>query len=126
VYEALKAAEDLQVEGISVAVANARFVKPLDTALLDGIAARFKYIVTIEENSVAGGFGSAVAEYLAQHCDRLKPVLPLIMGIPDSFIEHGAPAGLLADCGLTREGIRQRVRDLMAEPEIQEVRSRDL
>lgn len=117
VYEALKAAEDLQVEGISVAVANARFVKPLDTALLDGIAARFKHIVTVEENSIAGGFGSAVAEYFAKHCDRLKPVLPSIMGIPDQFIEHGAPAGLLADCGLTREGIRQRVRDLVAEPE---------
>jgi len=114
-YEALKAAEDLECEGISVAVANARYVKPLDTALLEGLAARFKYIVTIEENVVAGGFGSAVSEYLASKApngDKLKQVLHL--GLPDRFIEHGAPAGLLADCGLTREGIRDRVRALLA------------
>jgi len=120
VYEALKAAEDLQVEGISVAVANARFVKPLDTALLDGLAARFKHILTVEENAIAGGFGSAVAEYLGLQ-QRLHPLSfiphPSIMGLPDQFIEHGAPAGLLADCGLTREGIRKRVRDLVAVPE---------
>jgi len=129
VYEALKAAEDLQVEGISVAVANARFVKPLDTALLDGIAARFKHIVTIEENAIAGGFGSAVAEYLGLQ-QRLHPSSfiphPSIIGLPDQFIEHGAPAGLLADCGLTREGIRERVRELVAVPVAEEVRSLDV
>ena len=114
-YEALKAAEDLEREGISVAVANARYVKPLDTALLEGLAARFKHIVTLEENVVAGGFGSAVAEFLAEqaslHPSSFIPH-PLILGLPDRFIEHGAPAGLLADCGLTREGIRERVREL--------------
>ncbi len=64
-YEAIKAAEDLEREGISVAVANARFVKPLNTALLDALAARFLHLITVEENVVAGGFGSAVSEYLA-------------------------------------------------------------
>jgi 1-deoxy-D-xylulose-5-phosphate synthase len=108
-YEALKAAEDLEREGISVAVANARYVKPLDTALLEGLAARFKHIITIEENVVAGGFGSAVSEFLATtKSDKLKHILHL--GLPDRFIEHGAPNVLLEDCGLTREGIRDRVR----------------
>ena len=107
-YEAIKAAEDLERLGISVAVANARFVKPLDTALVDALAARFPRIITLEENVVAGGFGSAVLEHLATSSDRLKPVLQL--GLPDQFIEHGAPSGLLEDVGLTREGIRDRVR----------------
>jgi 1-deoxy-D-xylulose-5-phosphate synthase len=110
-YEALKAAEDLEHQGISVAVANARYVKPLDTALLEGLAARFKYIVTLEENVVAGGFGSAVSEFLATtKSDKLKHVLHI--GLPDRFIEHGAPAGLLEDVGLTRESIRERVQAL--------------
>ncbi len=112
-YDAIKAAEDLERESISVAVANARFVKPLDTALLDALAARFKHIITLEEGTINGGFGSAVAEFLAeraiQHPSSPIPH-PSIIGLPDHFIEHGAPAGLLADVGLTREGIRDRVR----------------
>ncbi|MDP4197940.1 MAG: 1-deoxy-D-xylulose-5-phosphate synthase [Bacteroidota bacterium] len=118
-YEALKAAEDLAVDGISVAVANARFVKPLDAALLEGLAARFKHIVTVEENTIAGGFGSAVAEYFASrnilHPSSVIPH-PLIIGIPDQFIEHGAPQALSASIGLTREGIRERVRALVQTP----------
>ena len=127
-YEALKAAEDLEREGISVAVANARYVKPLDTALLEGLAARFKHIVTIEENVIAGGFGSAVSEFYANSPsfsrrglgggeNKLTHVLHI--GLPDRFIEHGAPAGLLADCGLTREGIRERVRAVLAAETIE-------
>jgi 1-deoxy-D-xylulose-5-phosphate synthase len=112
-YDAIKAAEDLEREGISVAVANARFVKPLDTALLDALAARFKNIITLEEGTINGGFGSAVAEFLAERA-ILHPAShiphPSIIGLPDHFIEHGAPAGLLAEVGLTREGIRDRVR----------------
>ncbi len=115
-YDALTAAGDLEREGISVAVANARFVKPLDTALLQGLAARFKYIVTLEENVVQGGFGSAVAEYLAsyqaEHPTSSIPH-PLVLGLPDRFIEHGAPASLLAECGLNREGIREKVKELV-------------
>ncbi len=113
-YDAIKAAEDLEREGISVAVANARFVKPLDAALLDALAARFKHIITLEEGTTHGGFGSAVAEFLAER-KNLHPSSPiphpLLIGLPDQFIEHGAPAGLLADVGLTREGIRDKVRE---------------
>jgi 1-deoxy-D-xylulose-5-phosphate synthase len=114
VYDALKAAEDLEREGISVAVANARFVKPLDTALLDALAVRFKHIITLEENTVLGGFGSAVLEYFSRmkHGPRVT-----MMGLRDEFIEHGAPAELLRAQGLTREGIRETVRlILQSEP----------
>ncbi len=123
-YEAIKAAEDLERKGMSVAVANARFVKPLDAALIDGLAARFKHIITLEENVVAGGFGSAVSEFLASRKteDKLKPderSSVLHLGLPDRFIEHGSPAGLLEDCGLSREGIRERVQQLLATRQLE-------
>jgi 1-deoxy-D-xylulose-5-phosphate synthase len=113
-YEALKAAEDLEREGISVAVANARYVKPLDTALLEGIGARFKHILTIEDGTVLGGFGGAIAEYFANSSMRKGSAPSIkIMGIPDQFIEHGAPSSLYTDIGLTRDGIRDAVRELV-------------
>lgn len=110
-YDALKAAEILEHEGISVAVANARFVKPLDTALLDGIAARFKHIVTLEENTLIGGFGSAVVEYLAQ---QNAPARISMIGLRDEFIEHGSPKELYEQQGLTVNGIAARVRAIVA------------
>ncbi|HYM21487.1 MAG TPA: 1-deoxy-D-xylulose-5-phosphate synthase [Candidatus Kapabacteria bacterium] len=106
-YDALKVADDLEHEGISVAVANARFIKPLDENLLEGLAHRFTHIVTLEENVVLGGFGSAVAEFYAGR--GLHPKLKMI-GLGDHFIEHGAPAELLKDEGLYREGIREAVK----------------
>ena len=119
VYEALKAAEDLAASGISVAVANARYVKPLDADLLIGLAARFKYIITIEENTVHGGFGAAVSEFLDNyqllHPSSIIPH-PCIIGLPDEFIEHGAPKSLMEEVGLTRESIRERIRAIVQSP----------
>jgi 1-deoxy-D-xylulose-5-phosphate synthase len=109
-YQALKAAEDLDAEGISTAVVNARFVKPLDSALLEGLAARFKYIVTIEENTVMGGFGSAVLEFFASK--GLRPHVA-VHGIKDEFIEHGAPSELQKALGLDRAGILAVTRKLV-------------
>jgi len=111
--QAMKAAEDLDHAGISTAVFNARFVKPLDTALLDGIAERFKYVVTLEENSVIGGFGSAVLEHFATSGALMKVKLH---GIHDRFVEHGAPAQLLKELGLDRAGIVNAVRELVGQP----------
>jgi 1-deoxy-D-xylulose-5-phosphate synthase len=87
VQNASKAADLLATSGIRAAVVNMRFVKPLDTALLDDIFARYKYVLTVEDNSVLGGFGGAVAEYLSA-C-RVRGVTLQIHGIPDEFIEHG-------------------------------------
>ena len=89
-------------EGLDATVANMRFVKPLDTALVLQLAATHSLLVTIEEGSIMGGAGSAVAEAL-MHAGIAANVLQL--GLKDEYVEHGDPALLLADCGLNTEGI---------------------
>lgn len=94
---ALQAAEQLDAT-----VANMRFVKPLDEELVLKLAAAHTLLVTVEENTLQGGAGSAVAECLAQHGINV-PVLHL--GLPDNFLEQGDPAQMLSDCGLDANGI---------------------
>ena len=94
-------------EEFNASVANMRFVKPIDHELIFKLATTHDYLVTIEENVVMGGAGSAVAESLAAQ-DLSVPILQL--GLPDQFVEHGDPAVLLADCGLNREGILRSIR----------------
>ncbi|MGE5371546.1 MAG: 1-deoxy-D-xylulose-5-phosphate synthase [Solirubrobacterales bacterium] len=99
---AMKAARLLQEQGISAAVINARFAKPLDTKLLTTWARRTGRIVTLEENVLAGGFGSAVAEELG----LLEPRAEVLrIGIPDRFIEQGTIPQLFEDLGLDAPGI---------------------
>jgi 1-deoxy-D-xylulose-5-phosphate synthase len=100
-------------ERLGASVANMRFVKPLDTALVEQLATRHDLLVTVEENAIAGGAGSAVNEALAE-MGITVPVLNL--GLPDRFIEHGNPAELLASCGLDPNGIEQQIRARMAGP----------
>ena len=92
---------------INASVANMRFVKPIDDELIFKLATTHDYIVTVEENVIMGGAGSAVAESLAAQ-DLRVPLLQL--GLPDHFVEHGDPAVLLADCGLNRDGIVRSIR----------------
>jgi 1-deoxy-D-xylulose-5-phosphate synthase len=94
-------------EALDASVANMRFVKPLDGALVLRLADSHELLVTVEENVVHGGAGSAVAEHLAAQ-GRAVPVLHL--GLPDRFVEHGDHAVLLKDCGLHAEGILAAVR----------------
>jgi 1-deoxy-D-xylulose-5-phosphate synthase len=101
-YPALAAAERLDAT-----VANMRFVKPLDVALVTDLARRHDAIVTVEEGTILGGAGSAVLEALAEARIEI-PVLTL--GLPDSFVEHGDPAKLLAQCGLDAAGIEQSIQ----------------
>ena len=103
-----QAAEQLEAEGISARVANMRFVKPLDTELLLRWAhdEEVRAFVTLEENMLAGGFGSAVLETLADE-DAQLPLLRL--GIGDTFVEQGTREELLALCGLTPQQIAARV-----------------
>jgi 1-deoxy-D-xylulose-5-phosphate synthase len=107
VKPALDAAEEL-----NATVANMRFVKPIDEELIFKCATTHDVIITVEENVVMGGAGSAVAESLAsQHLTI--PILQL--GLPDEFVEHGDAALLLADCGLNRDGILKSIQQwLMA------------
>ena len=87
VYPALEAAKRLADDGISAAVVNARFVKPLDTELILRVAKKANRVVTVEEHALMGGFGSAVLESL--DAAGLTGVKSLRIGLPDSYIEHG-------------------------------------
>jgi 1-deoxy-D-xylulose-5-phosphate synthase len=99
-------------ESLDATVANMRFVKPLDEELVLRLAREHTLLVTVEENVVQGGAGSAVAECLAQHGITV-PVLHL--GLPDTFIEQGEPAKLLADCGLDAAGITNSIRKFLPD-----------
>jgi 1-deoxy-D-xylulose-5-phosphate synthase len=94
-------------ESLDATVADMRFVKPLDTDLIRELALTHRCLVTLEENAVKGGAGSAVAEALAE-LGLVRPILHL--GLPDRFVEHGDPALLLARCGLDAAGIERSVR----------------
>jgi 1-deoxy-D-xylulose-5-phosphate synthase len=104
---AAKAAEKLNDEDINCEIVNMRFVKPLDTELLDDIASRFDRIVTLEENSLMGGFGAGVLEYFS---DKNYKNDILRVGIPDKFIDHGKPEELHAQLKIDPDGIYEQVK----------------
>jgi 1-deoxy-D-xylulose-5-phosphate synthase len=110
--DCVRAAEMLRQEGLDVGVVNARFVKPLDQAVIERVLSECPFVVTVEEAALAGGFGSAVLELAADlgldasHTRRL--------GLPDRFVEHGERHELLADLGLTEAGIADTCRELAA------------
>ncbi|MFO0124066.1 MAG: 1-deoxy-D-xylulose-5-phosphate synthase, partial [Inhella sp.] len=110
---ALKAAEAL-----NASVANMRFVKPLDTALVERLARSHGLLVTVEDGCVMGGAGSAVLEHL-QAAGLNVPVLQL--GLSDTFIEHGDPAKLMALQGLDAAGIERSIRQRLGEPALRAV-----
>ena len=106
-------AEALEVgEALDATVVDMRFVKPLDESLLRELAANHRLLVTVEENAVMGGAGSAVSEFLASE-NILKPVLHL--GLPDYYVEHAKPAQMLAECGLDRASIEAAIRQRLAQ-----------
>ncbi len=107
--QALAAAHALREEGLEVTVVNARFVKPLDAALLERIEAA-PWTITIEENALPTGFGSAVLELVADAGLATGPIRRL--GLPDRFVEHGERGELLAELGLDAAGIAQTCRQL--------------
>jgi 1-deoxy-D-xylulose-5-phosphate synthase len=98
-------------ETLDATVANMRFVKPLDTALIEELANTHDALITLEENAVMGGAGAAIAEFLT-NTGIVKPILHL--GLPDHFVEHGAPEELLAQCGLDAAGIVRQIQEWQA------------
>ena len=96
---------------LNATVADMRFVKPLDDALVATLAANHDLIVTVEENTIMGGAGSAVTESLSKQKISAKIML---LGLPDSYLEHGDHAQMLADCGLNKEGIIQSVQEYLS------------
>jgi 1-deoxy-D-xylulose-5-phosphate synthase len=103
---AQKASDILKAEGVSCEIINMRFIKPLDTKRLDEIAARHDKIVTLEENNLPGGFGSAVVEYFN---DKNFKNDILRLGIPDKFIDHGTQTQLHKQLEIDPAGIAERI-----------------
>ncbi len=99
-------------EKLDATVANMRFVKPLDQELVRELATVHEWLVTVEENTILGGAGSAVLETLEKQGIQ-KKVLQL--GLPDRFVDHGDPARLLKECGLDAEGIHVSITAKLAE-----------
>ncbi len=112
VYPALATAERLEKEGIKASVINARFIKPLDKELILTMASKTKRIITVEENMIAGGFGSAVLEYL--NSMDIPDIKIKILGIPDDFVEQGSQAILRKKYGIDEEGIYQTCKAFLS------------
>ena len=114
VGKALEAADLLAEHGLEVTVADARFAKPLDAALLAQLAAEHELLVTIEEGVLNGGFGTAVWETLSAG----GPAAPAILriGLPDRYVTHGAPKLLHEEVGFTGRAIAERVQSAVLVP----------
>ena len=117
VWEAFKAAERLEREGISTAVVNGRFVKPLDTGLISDVVEKVRYVITVEEGARMGGFGTAVLEALSEL--GMTHLRTKVIGLPDWYIEQGPQDLLRERYGLTAEGIYESVKELLVQGTIE-------
>lgn len=111
VYPSFYAAEKLAGEDIHAAVINARFLKPLDGDLISEWAEKTGKVLTVEENVLQGGFGSAVLELLQEK--GLASIQSKRLGIPDLYVEHGAQSILRSKYGIDEEGIIRGVKEML-------------
>lgn len=111
VIPALKAAQDLAPLGISAAVVNSRFVKPLDEKLFRDLLTKVPRLITVEDHAISGGFGSALVEFLAD--DGITGVEVKRLGVPDRFIPHGTQDELRKICGFDKDAIAQAALQMM-------------
>jgi len=109
---AVEAAELLAADGLDVSVVNARFLKPMDREILEGLSPTHKLLVTVEDGTVVNGFGAALAALVQTTAPDVRVVA---LGVPDRTYEHAPRAQQLADVGLTGAGIAARIRALAAE-----------
>jgi len=107
---AVEATGRLEKEGVSVGHYDMRFVKPLDKKMLHDIFKKYKYVITVEDGSIQGGFGSAVLEFMADNDYQSKITR---LGIPDAFIEHGTQLELQKECGFDPEGVYQAAKKIL-------------
>jgi 1-deoxy-D-xylulose-5-phosphate synthase len=112
------AIRELKAEGLSPAHYDMRFAKPLDEELLHEALSRYEKIITVEDGTIVGGFGSAVAEFMARH--RYKNDLRML-GIPDRIVEHGTLKELHRECGYDAASIANAIREMMKEDVTNEV-----
>ena len=112
--EAAKAVERFETEGATVGHYDMRFVKPLDTELLDAVAARYSAVVTVEDGCLQGGFGSAVIEHYEQRRNEGQKVPTVArLGLPDEFVTHGSVPQLRSDCHIDAESIYATIKSLL-------------
>ncbi len=109
VYQAIMASEELLKQNIRVGVVNCRFIKPMDEDMLLDLSNKYEVFLTVEDNTVVGGFGSGVLEFLAKHNISKKTIN---LGVPDMFIEHGNQNLLRNTVGIDKEGIIKTVKEL--------------
>lgn len=102
----------LRAEGIEPGHYDMRFVKPLDTDLLHEVFSRYRKVVTVEDGTVTGGFGSAILEFMAENGYKADV---RILGIPDRIVEHGSPKELHRECGYDAQGIAEAVRVMLGQ-----------
>lgn len=107
---AASAIRDVKQYGINPAHYDMRFVKPLDEELLHEVFQRYQKIITVEDGTVTGGFGSAVLEFMAQHNYHAQVK---ILGVPDRIVEHGTVKELHRECGYDAQGIADTIREMM-------------
>jgi 1-deoxy-D-xylulose-5-phosphate synthase len=113
------AIRELKTDGINPAHYDMRFAKPLDEELLHEVFTRYDRVITVEDGTITGGFGSAVLEFMAQHNYHAQVKL---LGIPDRLVEHGQPRELHRECGYDAAGIAEAVRVMLGD----KVKSREL
>lgn len=106
---AVEACKELATDGVTPAHYDMRFVKPLDEAMLHEIAQKFNKIITVEDGTIVGGFGSAVLEFMS--ANRYTPEVKML-GIPDRIVEHGKPEELHRECGYDAKAIAEAVREM--------------
>jgi 1-deoxy-D-xylulose-5-phosphate synthase len=109
---AASAIRDIKAEGINPAHYDMRFAKPLDEELLHEVFGKFNKVITIEDGTIQGGFGSAVLEFMNEHGYKADVK---IMGIPDRLVEHGTPKQLYAEIGLDANGIAGALREILKD-----------
>jgi 1-deoxy-D-xylulose-5-phosphate synthase len=102
----ISACQELESQGVRPAHFNMRFVKPLDEEIMHQVGKSYKKVITIEDGTVVGGFGSACLEFFAEHNYQVEVK---ILGIPDRLVEHGKPAELHKECGYDKEAIMETV-----------------
>lgn len=108
--QALEACEILESNGMSVALYDLRFVKPIDEVMLHEVFSKFSKVITVEDGCIQGGMGSAVIEFMCDHgyASQVKR-----LGVPDEFIEHGSPEELFSECGYNTSDIVEAVESML-------------
>ena len=107
---AVEAIAEMKVNGLSVAHYDMRFVKPIDEVMLHEVFSKFKKVITVEDGTVMGGFGSAVIEFMAENNYSSQVVR---LGIPDRYVHHGTQKELWAECGFDKAGIMKTVKQML-------------